>query len=200
MDRTYFQEDWLQNPDFKNWVRRDVDRKKAFCIQCHKSTELSNMGTQALKSHTSGKKHKERAKPVTLFFKPSVTNTSNSNAQSNNPKINTNPPPHTHTTGQLTLDQSVTSPHKCKAELRWAIKSVMSNFSNSSCSDVNSLFEIMFPDSNIAICWVRTRLDTSSTMESPLTSRNCLKKKSKNLFAVSSPLMKAWIAKLRNVS
>ena len=76
MDRTYFQEDWLQNPDFKNWVRRDADRKKAFCIQCHKSIELSNMGTQALKSHMSGKKHKEEAKPVTLFFKPSVTNAS----------------------------------------------------------------------------------------------------------------------------
>ena len=27
----------------------------------------------------------------------------------------------------------------------------MSNFSNSSCSDVNSLFKIMFPDSNIAM-------------------------------------------------
>ena len=28
------------------------------------------MGAQALKSHMSGKKHKQRAAPVTTFFKP----------------------------------------------------------------------------------------------------------------------------------
>ena len=50
MDQTYFQDDWLSHPDYKNWVRKDADRKKAFCSLCHKSLELSNMGTQALKS------------------------------------------------------------------------------------------------------------------------------------------------------
>ena len=49
-----------------------------------------------------------------------------------------------------TLLQSIASSEKVKAEIRWAVKSVMSNFSNSSCNDVSTLFKTMFPDSSIA--------------------------------------------------
>ena len=65
-----FQDDWLSHPDYKNWVGKDANRKKAFCSLCHKSLELSNMGTQALKSHVNGKKHKKLAQPLACFFKP----------------------------------------------------------------------------------------------------------------------------------
>ena len=70
MDQTYFQDDWLSHPDYKNWVRKDADRKKAFCSLCHKSLELSNMGTQVLNRHVNGKKHKKLAQPLACFFKP----------------------------------------------------------------------------------------------------------------------------------
>ena len=49
-----------------------------------------------------------------------------------------------------TLVQSIASSDKVKAEIRWAVKSVMSNFSNSSCNDINTLFKTMFLDSSIA--------------------------------------------------
>ena len=70
MDHTYFNEDWLKHPEYKGWLVEDADRKKAHCKFCHKTFGLSNMGAQALKIHMSGKKHKQRAAPVSGFFKP----------------------------------------------------------------------------------------------------------------------------------
>ena len=132
MDQTYFQDDWLSHPDYKNWVRKDADRNKAFCSLCHKSLELSNMGTQALKSHMNGKKHKRLAQPLACFFKPPAKKKLNPNPSS---MVSPSQLPASNT-----LVQSIASSDKVKAEIRWAVKSVMSNFSNSSCNDISTLF------------------------------------------------------------
>ena len=51
---------------------------------------------------------------------------------------------------QSTLDVLVKLFIATKAEVMWALKCMSSGFSNNSCSNVNSIFKPMFPDSNAA--------------------------------------------------
>ena len=67
--QTYFRNDWLSNPDFKNWLKSKHSRA-AFCVKCNKSIELSNMGEQALRSHMKSKKHLKSMEPINVFFLP----------------------------------------------------------------------------------------------------------------------------------
>ena len=54
-EKVYFQEDWLQYPDYKDWIAPDTHAKtKSRCKRCCKSFEFSNMGVQAVKSHSAG--------------------------------------------------------------------------------------------------------------------------------------------------
>ena len=43
-NQTYFCKNWLEDPDFKDWIKETKDRTEARCTMCHKSFELSNMG------------------------------------------------------------------------------------------------------------------------------------------------------------
>ena len=64
MDQTFFNDDWLKHPDFKESIKKDTDTKKAYCKYCKKYFALSKMGIQDLKSHTNGKKHQDCRKLV----------------------------------------------------------------------------------------------------------------------------------------
>lgn len=57
--QTYFQEEWLNEAEFKNIIIPNLkDRSSAICLICNKKViRLSNMGKRALKSHLSGKEH-----------------------------------------------------------------------------------------------------------------------------------------------
>ena len=67
--QTYFRNDWLSNPEFKNWLKCK-DSKAAFCVKCNKSIELSNMGEQDLRSHMEPEKHLKGMEPINVFFQP----------------------------------------------------------------------------------------------------------------------------------
>ena len=54
-DKTYFQQDWLTIPQFKDWLSTGKESTKAYCKRCSKTFEVSNMGIQAVKSHAAGK-------------------------------------------------------------------------------------------------------------------------------------------------
>ena len=59
--QTYFQEWWLDDPTYNEWLKRAKDDDKLFiCDYCNKSKRiaLSNMGITALNSHMKGDKHK----------------------------------------------------------------------------------------------------------------------------------------------
>ena len=119
--------------------------KRAYCKYCKKSYALSNTGIQAGKSHTNGKKHKERCKPISIFFKEPVIKSKQENLE----VVNTGSKS-TSYSNQLTPDQSLATSNKWKTEIRWALKSVSSDYSNNSCSYVNILFREIFSDSKIA--------------------------------------------------
>ena len=70
-EKTFFQESWLSNEEFKSWLVPTENKSQAKCKKCKKTFELSNIGVQALKSHADRKKHKV-VPTVSVFFKKST--------------------------------------------------------------------------------------------------------------------------------
>ena len=138
-DHSTFLDDWLKDPEFSRWVAKvPNDSLSARCKFCKKSFTLSNMGRQALVSHASGKKHLKNVHSISTFFKPS--NSSKSSSQ----------PPAENVTKQGTIDLYVSNTQNTKAEIIWALKCVTEGYSNNSCTNINNVFQTMFPDSFIA--------------------------------------------------
>ena len=74
MGKVTFNKQWLEHPEYKEWVRSDTDKYKAHCFVCKKSFELGKMGLRALTLHHGGKKHASLLKaskpavPLGSFF------------------------------------------------------------------------------------------------------------------------------------
>lgn len=88
---TKFQDVWVTDSKFKNWVRPLSGRPNyARCILCFSDIFLSNMGRQALVSHMKSKKHATRRQNSVLenFLTPSPSSTgATSSATKNNSVI-----------------------------------------------------------------------------------------------------------------
>ena len=69
-DRDFFSNDWLEDPNFKEWLGKVSSNNEARCKICHKMFKLSNMGRQALVGDASSKKHKDILDNRKYFFKP----------------------------------------------------------------------------------------------------------------------------------
>ena len=55
MERSRFQNHWMERPEFVDWLRRDSsDIFRAFCCVC---LHVNNMGGGAVRSHGVGAKH-----------------------------------------------------------------------------------------------------------------------------------------------
>ena len=116
-DQTYFSKDWLEDPDFKNWLISCTSNTQIRCKLCQKTFNLSNMGRPALVSHAGGKKHKLHNSRVQMFFKPatvkqtstSVDSSQSSSTQSSNDKETI--------AKQSTLDLVVRNSETVKAEI-----------------------------------------------------------------------------------
>ena len=163
---TNFNSAWLQEEQFKPWLAAvEKDNHKAKCTVCGLTFELSNMGKQALISHSKGKKHIEKMKyaskakqeqpQLKSFFLPKSTKdtTSTETAQSEDLKVSdpsagiakaSTSAPSTSLTQCISKDDVLT------AEVLWAIKTVMSHYSMNSSANTSELFKTMFPDSQIA--------------------------------------------------
>ena len=68
-DSSYFQDCWLVDDRFKDWISETQSSTGARCKLCRKTITLSNMGVQALKSHAE-----EHCMKVSVFLrkKPSL--------------------------------------------------------------------------------------------------------------------------------
>ena len=65
----FFVEDWLSDPDLKDWVWKDKNNKaNARCFVCNKTLALSTAGRSALTDHANGRKHSEAVKKIQNFF------------------------------------------------------------------------------------------------------------------------------------
>ena len=91
-----------------------------FCALCDKKINYSKTGCQALTQHSKGKSHQKNATIVGSQQKIAIKN--------NVVQININKE----------------RANVIKAEIIWAIKSVMSNFSANSCENISNVFSLMF--------------------------------------------------------
>jgi len=58
MEELGFQDHWLQQPEFPDWLRRDSkDVFRAYCRVCQRSFDVRNMGEGAAKSHGGDTEH-----------------------------------------------------------------------------------------------------------------------------------------------
>ena len=160
-----FKEKWLKNVKFNKWIARDKDCTRAYCTVCHRSVDLSTMGTSALRSHMKGIKHKElvalnkKCMPLVL---PTVDNgqvdqgkqqTTQSNPESKSV-------PDSKPTGcsckccdhtcASDVSKTVTNYDLKVADVWWALNVVSSGYSYSSCNDTAFIMKHQFPDSRIA--------------------------------------------------
>ena len=79
--RCNFNTEWLNNPDYKDWLAELPDAKRAKCNLCRKDINLAAMGKSALKSHAKGATHKKsvdfpeipkRGQTLINFMKPAT--------------------------------------------------------------------------------------------------------------------------------
>ena len=147
--KTVFNEKWLEEDQFKEWLVSAKDNGKARCKLCKKDIELSNMGRQALLSHCGGKQHKEVDLKVKTFFQPAKKpkEKDSSRFEQSEPILDKELCP---SKAQASIELVIRNHEKFNAEILWTLKSLIAGHSNNSCSNVGSVFQQMFPDSHIA--------------------------------------------------
>jgi hypothetical protein len=160
MKRTYFQDEWLHDKEFKGWVQRGSDNEHFRCVLCKKDLALTNMGAMALKKHEDRKKHKERVSgqnEIGNFFQPSSESTpspaSASSATSLAPSFSASVPsslPATSTikasaVKQLQVPYMFDQESRVKAEIIWSLYCVQHNYSDNSSDGIAETFQAMFP-------------------------------------------------------
>ena len=148
-NQRYFQEDWLNDPAFKDWLRKDSKNKaKARCVVCHETFELSFSGRSAITDHGKGNKHLEELRKVNSFFSPQKKKDESISASQisalETPELSS------ATAGQQTLDSCIYISDVVRAEIIWTMKIIDCGFSLRSSGNQSDLCSTMFPDSAIA--------------------------------------------------
>lgn len=157
--KTYFQNAWLLDDNFKDWLIADPKDKTVFrCLYCHgydtsKSMSLSNMGIRALHSHMDSRrkssgtskhsinkeayllKQKSQSTLTSIFCKPKVSD--RVTIQNNNNNL---------VSGTIT---SYNADNLLSAAIIWACRSVWHNYSAHSNRDISETLKAMFPGSSI---------------------------------------------------
>ena len=127
-----FCEDWLEQDEFKSWLRKvDEDGSKFKCCICKKTLYLSSAGKSAVTEHGKGGTHQQLIKERVHFSKP------NGETEKKQTKLDD-------------TSHHVTEMAKTKALVVWLLKSIDSGFSNNSSDDIVECLQVMCPDSKIA--------------------------------------------------
>ena len=145
-----FKQQWLQKREYSAWLKQDEKKENARCSVCVKTFDISNMGESTLRRHQDGSKHKANMKA-----KADASLSSMDDFRVNNSSVREDQTNETTTASERnpaagTIQSLVTRKDCLSAEILWTLKVVTSHYSFSSCSDVQQLFERMFPDSNVA--------------------------------------------------
>lgn len=129
--KCWFQDNWLDNVDFKDLLIK-LDDHRAKCAICKTVIFLSNMGESALRSHASGKKHVQRLRTgasTSTQQQPLITTLMSS--PSRRPEAAPTPSTTTPHNGELHLIPTKT----LEAEVLWCLKLVESHWSYRSSED-----------------------------------------------------------------
>ena len=119
------------------------------------------MGTQALRSHATGKGHCKKArepKEIRSFFTKRQSVSKSGKKQTDVEQVENVTPKTTETmeaptcskTGQSTVTETFSDEGKIHPEILWIIKYVLLGYSNNSVKDTITLFQEVFPDSKVS--------------------------------------------------
>lgn len=148
MGKCYFNSDWLKDTSYSEWLEQlSENREKFKCKYCGQAYLIGSSGIKALNTHMSSQKHmrasaSHRGSSSMLSFATKSTPPSSLNQTATSTTSN----PTSTTTKQPTLKVADT----LKAEVRWTMHLVSSHSSARSSDDIGSIFQQMFPDSDIA--------------------------------------------------
>ena len=135
--KSHFRDEWLQHEDYKDWIKKvPYDECRAYCKLCMGSFSIAGSGQAALDIHAKGKKH--------LLKCPAK----------NHARIQLTPQIEKETSSvsvpaQQSIASFITKEEVLKAEIRWTLESLLSNYSFNSCSTKSDLFSSMFSDSEL---------------------------------------------------
>ena len=109
-------------------------------------------GNKSLESHAQGKEHQSMVLHVAkgtatlkdYLKKPEETEASTLKSQPSKPQEGT------HWSERVSMSKFTLTQEQHKAEILWALKSVMSHFPHNSSQDIGDVFRAIFPDSKIA--------------------------------------------------
>ena len=127
-NQKYFVDSWLDDPQFKDWLVKGKQNTRARCSVCHKVIELSSCGKSALANHGKGQKHRNALSKVQNFFKPRSSKSSSETGPST---------PSVSVEKESIIELHLERLSGTKAEIIWALKSVMSGYSARSNMDMN---------------------------------------------------------------
>ena len=143
-----FNMDWMNKAEYKDWLEPDpVDNTNARCRICVKTFTLSNMGEPAVKSHAQGKRHQstiqgsQTSSSIKHFFTVKDTATASTSSKSGE-ELPSMQPSSGEQKGQM--QQFVSRKDQHMAEIRWALKTVMSHYSLNSAQDITDVFHATF--------------------------------------------------------
>ena len=136
--KSNFSNDWLEDPNFKEWLGKSSFNNDTRCKIYHKTFKLSNMGRQALVGHANNKKHNDIFERRQSFFKPRETTMQNASQEKTPSNDN----------AQM-VDLTIHDLARRMAEIVSSLKLLCSDFTNNSASNVNQFFAAMFPDIKI---------------------------------------------------
>ena len=153
----------MDKVEYKDWLLPEPSNNtKAKCRLCIRSFSLSYMGEPALKSHAQGKKHQNAVKTsgkntsVWGFLKKDDQKASTSTqkeeplACKESEELSAAAARSTEEKRSSSMTKLTLTREQHKAEIFWALKSVMSHFTYNSTHDITDVFKAMSPDSIIA--------------------------------------------------
>ena len=162
---------WLAREEY-NWVRQvKGNSPKALCFVCNKIITLTTMGESALRSHMVGSKHQASVKwNVTASTVKPYLERKGAKGQKNifaatvnqekvdtgnldeDTAMNIPPPPATNaaTSSGKSVSQFFSRNDVLKSKVLWTLKTISSHCSYNSNENIEKIFRVMFPDSQIA--------------------------------------------------
>lgn len=148
-----FNDLWLSDSKYSQWLRRDTDKFNAQCAVCKKIFKIGTMGIKSVDSHMQSEKHKRNMSSVGSSVNTIInyTDSTRSTASVANRSGNTSvagAKPVDKTAGDLR--QTFGSNDTLKAEVLWTLHTVTCHQSYSGNDGIGSLFAVMFHDSDIA--------------------------------------------------
>ena len=166
--RNKFNPAWLAIPEYKDWLRASTSTH-ARCLLCCSEFSIVNGGRSYIKSHAKynppgkeptkhqkaaeAQKQGKRALSILHFVnsKDSQATTSTAAAVSTIESMTTTQSTSTTAASHTgTLESYIIPISVITAEIRWAMKVVVSHFSFRSCLDLSDMFRTMFYDSDVA--------------------------------------------------